>query len=685
MKFSFYPKLAADGMRKNKGLYIPYLLTCIGMVMMHYIVAFLEYSDTVSLMPGADTIKICMMLGSRVIAVFACLFLFYTNSFLMKRRKKEFGLYSVLGMNRKNISNVLFFENIIIFIGTSFIGIVLGIVFSKLAEAGLVKIIGGEASYSMSISFKSIIITVASFAVIFILLFLNSVRQIRFTDTVSLLKSENKGEKAPKANLLLGIAGAVILAGAYYVAVTIYDPLSAITVFFSDVLAVILATYLLFISGSVLICKLLQNSKKYYYNKKHFVSVSSMTYRMKRNGAGLASICILATMVLVMISSSVSLYTGTEDSLKSRYPREVNIELALNDAEAMREDNISALRNYINAESADKKCAATNVMDFCSVMVATLIDGENIRTNPETLNGYSADMVKQSDQILLIYFAPISDYNRNTGKSITLNDNECIISSIRKKISVDKLVFENGESLIINNVVSDFDPNGEMTMDFMPSVVLFVNDVPDTMKKIGFLTEKDGERQVSFRWSYSFDTDAAEDKQIELSRSLAEKLASEEAKERFSYVRRTVESRAENRNDFYGTYGSVFFIGIMLSTVFIAAAVLIIYYKQISEGFEDAERFAIMKKVGMTEREIKKSINSQLLTVFSLPLLVAGMHLAFAFPIIGKLLNLFNLYNNKLFAVTSIVCFVIFSVIYAIVYKITSNSYYRIVSGSKNE
>lgn len=685
MKFSFYPKLAADGMRKNKGLYIPYLLTCIGMVMMHYIIAFLEYSDTVSLMPGADTIKICMMLGSRVIAVFACLFLFYTNSFLMKRRKKEFGLYSVLGMNRKNISNVLFFENIIIFIGTSFIGIVLGIVFSKLAEAGLVKIIGGEASYSMSISFKSIIITVVSFAVIFILLFFNSVRQIRFTDTVSLLKSENKGEKAPKANLLLGIAGVVILAVAYYVAVTIYDPLSAITVFFSDVLAVILATYLLFISGSVLICKLLQNSKKYYYNKKHFVSVSSMTYRMKRNGAGLASICILATMVLVMISSSVSLYTGTEDSLKSRYPREVNIELSLNDAEAMRADNISALRNYINAEAADKKCATTNVTDFCSVMVATLIDGENIRTNPETLNGYSADMVKQSDQILLIYFAPISDYNRNTGKNITLNDNECIISSIRKKISVDKLVFENGESLIINNVVSDFDPNGDMTMDVMPSAVLFVNDVPDTMKKTGFLAEKDGERQVSFRWSYSFDTDAAEDKQIELSRSLAEKLASEEAKERFSYVRRTVESRAENRNDFYGTYGSVFLIGIMLSTVFIAAAVLIIYYKQISEGFEDAERFAIMKKVGMTEREIKKSINSQLLTVFSLPLLAAGMHLAFAFPIIGKLLNLFNLYNNKLFAVTSIVCFVIFSVIYAIVYKITSNSYYRIVSGTKNE
>ena len=274
MNVSFYPKLALDGIRKNKRLYVPYFLTCTGMATMHYIVSFLQYTKSLDCAPGAETIRLCMMLGSRVIAIFACLFLFYTNSFLMKRRKKEFGLYSVLGMNRKNISKVLIYETLFTATGSILIGNLIGILFSKLAEVSLVKVIGGDVTYDLSVSYQSILITVISFAVVFLLLLLNNIRQIRFANTVSLLNSESKGEKVPKANWFLGIAGLIILAVAYYLAITIEEPLSAMTVFFGDVIAVIIATYLLFIAGSVLVCKLLQGNKKYYYSGKHFVSVT---------------------------------------------------------------------------------------------------------------------------------------------------------------------------------------------------------------------------------------------------------------------------------------------------------------------------------------------------------------------------------------------------------------------------
>lgn len=685
MNASFYPKLAFDGMKKNSRLYIPYILTCVGMVTMHYIASFLQYSDSIKFMPGAETISACMMLGSRVIAVFACLFLFYTNSFLMKRRKKEFGLYSVLGMNRKNISYLLLLENLFVFAVSVLFGCIFGIVFSKLAEAGLVKIIGGDISYSFSVSFESLGVTIVSFAVIFVLLFLNSFRQIKFADTVSLLKSENKGEKAPKANWVFGILGFAGLAVCYYIAVTINDPLSALTVFFGDVIGVIIATYLLFISGSVLICKLLQNSKKYYYKPNHFVSVSSMTYRMKRNGAGLASICILATMVLVMISSASCLFVGAEDALRTRYPREINTEFALSGINAIEDSEIDKLRDAVITTAKEKGAEINNVAEMRSVKIASLIDGNNIYTNPDTLNGYSSDMLAQSDKTCLVYVVPVSDYNRFTGKNVTLSDNECLVAAYRRKLDVSELHFENGYKLSVRQQVADFDPNGDMTMDVLPSALLFVNDVSQFVKAADYYEEESSERVVSFRWSYSFDTNLSDEQQLAVEDALAEKMVEDGMKNDYSYVRCTIESRTANRNDFYSTYGSVLFIGIMLSIVFIAAAVLIIYYKQISEGYEDAARFTIMKNVGMTSREIRKSINSQLISVFCFPLLAAGIHLAFAFPIINKLLALFNIRNVMLFAQTTVISFIGFAVIYAIAYKITSNAYYKIVSGASTD
>lgn len=341
MKKGFYPHLAFDGIRKNKRLYLPYILTQIGMIMMYYIVIFLRYGKSLEGTFGDKTVNVVLMFGGWVIAVFSCIFLFYTNSFLIRRRKKEFGLYNILGMDKKNISILLFWESLITSAISLFCGLVLGVALSKLAELGLIKAMSRtEVSYSFYVSPTAILLTTGVFSVIFLLLFLNSVRQIMSADAVTLLRSESLGEKPPKANPLLGVIGVLLLLGAYTIAVVVDEPQTAVRVFFIAVIMVIVGTYLLMIFGSVLLCRFLQKRKNYYYQPNHFVSVSSMTYRMKRNGAGLASVCILATMVLVMISSTACLFFGTENSISIRYPRDITLSTGFTSLDEIDDDNL---------------------------------------------------------------------------------------------------------------------------------------------------------------------------------------------------------------------------------------------------------------------------------------------------------------------------------------------------------
>lgn len=325
MKKGFYSKLAWSGIRKNKKLYTPYLLTCIGMVMMFYIISFLSTSRVLQSMPGGDTMQSMLELGCGVIGVFSLIFLFYTNSFLLRRRKREFGLYNILGMGKRNLARVLLWETLIVAGLSLSLGLFAGFVLSKFAELGMLNILSADVTFSLTVEPGAIGQTLLLFAVIFALILLNTLRQIHLSNPIALLHSGNTGEKPPKANWILALAGFLLLAAAYYLAVTIEDPVAALIWFFVAVVMVIVATYLLFVAGSVAICRILQKNKKYYYKTNHFVSVSSMVYRMKRNGAGLASICILCTIVLVMLSSTVCLYSGTEDSLRSRYPRNINL------------------------------------------------------------------------------------------------------------------------------------------------------------------------------------------------------------------------------------------------------------------------------------------------------------------------------------------------------------------------
>ena len=674
MKRGFYPRLAWSGMRKNSKLYLPYTLACIGMTAMFYILMHLADSPALELLSSSGEVSTILRLGSFVIGVFSLLFLFYTNSFLVRRRFKEFGLYNVLGMNKGNISRVLAWEALINALISLVGGLFLGIALSKLAELGLVNIMGGDTDLDLRISVKALEFTVMFFCGIFLLIYLNSLIKIRRSSASELVKSENFGEKPPRANWLFGLAGIVILAAAYYIAVSIKTPLTALSLFFIAVIMVIVATYLIFIAGSVWICRLLQKNKRYYYKKNHFVSVSSMVYRMKRNGAGLASICILATMVLVMISSTTCLYFGAEDALRDRYPRDISISASYSGLDSMTDENISALRGEISAAVGGAE--TENILDYrCASLVGSL---ENGILDLSEASIYSTAMTTY-DYVAEVYIVPLADYNAIAGTNESLSSGEAMIYAYRmdytdKTFAVDELV-----SFRVKKVLDSFPiADGSAMASIAPTVFVIVPDFADTVAKLGGAVSSSGDEPASLSWNYAFDTPVSDEEETAMCERIGERLS--ERSQTGGYLYYSRESLAANRADFYGMYGGLFFLGIMLSIAFICAAVLIIYYKQISEGYEDRRRFEIMQNVGMTKKEIRSSINSQLLTVFFLPLIFAGLHLGFAFPFIHKLLMLFNLSNLPLLIGTTAISFGVFALLYAVVFRVTSNAYYNIVS-----
>ena len=683
MKIGFYPKLAIDGLRKNRRMTLPYILTCAGMVMMFYIVTFLHYSDSITTMRGGSDMRLFMGLGSIVIGVFACLFLFYTNAFLMRRRRREFGLYNVLGMGKRNIVRILFWETLFVALIALSGGLIAGVVFSKLAELGMVNIMRLNVDYRLTVSWDSVRVTLLTFGAIFALLLLNSVRQVHFSGALELMKSENVGEKPPRANWALGLLGVIGLAAAYALAISVKQPITAMKWFFAAVVMVIIATYLIMISGSVLLCRMLQKNRRWYYTPAHFVSTSSMAYRMKRNGAGLASICILATMVLVMISSTSSTFFGSEEALSNLCPRDVNVEAYLNSA--CTAETADVLRDAVRAAERELGAEESDVIEYrCAMVSGSLKDGVLYPDAPAESSFFD-------DDVYDVLFMPLEEYNRLNGTDVTLAADEVMTAFRRSKYRYNSFTVENlGRTFRVSGQSAVFPKSGRSTATTVDTLLVVL---PDFANDIAPLEEREtinGYRVLSLRWRYDFnlpDTMSAEDElafyddfQQTLNKTgVFETLGDE--------VLRAVlvESLEWNRSDFYGAYGGLFYLGVVLSVVFLFGAVMIIYYKQISEGYEDQARFGIMRKVGMTKKEIRRSINSQLLTVFYLPLVLAGLHMAFAFPMIRRLLMLFNLTNIGLFGVVTLISYAVFALFYALVYRMTSNAYYNIVSEARPE
>lgn len=468
MKTLFYPRLAWMGIWKNKRLYIPYILASMGMVMMFYIVAFLYTSKVLQSVSGGDVMQQMLGLGLSVISVFSLLFLFYTNSFLNRRRKKEFGLYNILGMGKWNLARIMVWESLMSAVCSLAGGLIAGIVFSKFAELGMVNLLHGEVSFMLTLGAKAILETLKRFSVIFLLLLLYSLWQLRLASPMELLRSENAGERPPKANWLLALAGVVILGAAYYMAVTIKEPIDAMLWFFVAVIMVIIATYLLFIAGSVTICRILQKNKNYYYKTNHFVSVSSMVYRMKRNGAGLASICILCTMVLVMLSGTVCLYIGTEDSLRTRYPRNINLDATAGSIDLLENRKTDEIRELAaqtiqmesgkdsagslkdNQETIDKSAAggeglqAENILDYRAAEFSGYINGGKIYTDDTGIYAFQAGSYSDIWQIFVV---PVEDYNCLMGQEETLEPGEVLLYTTKAEYDEDSISINDGETM----------------------------------------------------------------------------------------------------------------------------------------------------------------------------------------------------------------------------------------------
>lgn len=678
MNASFYFKIAKTNIKNNRKIYFPYILTSICMVMIMYVVSFLANDPMIAKkFAGGATLQGLLKLGVYIIMIFSALFLFYTNSFITKRRKREFGLMSVLGMGKKNISLVMLWENIIVDFTSIAVGLVLGLLLSKLAQGVLFNILGESATpLDFSVNLTDMLMTVLVFIVIFAVIFFDSIRQITFTNTIDLLHSSNKGEKEPKANYIMAVIGVVFLGVGYALSQLVQQAYSAISLFFVAVIFVIVGTYALFIAGSVALAKVLKKNKAYYYKPSHFVSVSGMTYRMKRNGAGLASICILSTMVLVMLSTTVCMFAGVEKTSQLRYPMDVTTMIGLSDgleeecavfeAEMHRKaDNLGVKiereveYNTWNAYVEDKNTGVFRTGEASS------------EVNPVQLNFFSIDAYNDTSL---------------TGEKISLGDGEALILTYNCEYSFD--TFEiNDVKLSVKEVKPT---NGNFTFlatlfsNSIPQILVFTNDsAAELYRQVKNVSE--GEKCYVNRY-IGWDVSDCDDETLDqLCSDIRQIWLDGNTAENTDWTLSTVytDTYVNDFNYQVATYGGLFFLAIILGLVFISGTVLIMYYKQVTEGYEDAERYEIMKKVGMTEREIKKSINSQILTVFFAPLIAAGVHIAFAYNMIKLILRVMVAAAGSAFFYTTLICYAVFAVFYIAVYLITSKAYYRTISYGK--
>lgn len=679
MNRGFYAQLAWTGIKKNRKLYLPYIITCIAMVMIYYITAYLAHSPLLKEMRGGYELQMMMSLGLDVIAVFAVIFLIYTNSFVNRHRKMEFGLYNILGMGKKNIAGILFYETLFTAEIAIAAGIAGGIIFSKLCEMIVLNMLKQTPDYSFSISLKDIWYTVSLFLVIFFVLMLKNLLGVKVSNPIDLLHSEKAGEKPPRVNWFLGLAGFVILGIAYYIAATIKDPISAIPLFFFAVLLVIIATYLIFISGSVVLCRLLQKNKKYYYKTQNFISVSSMMYRMKRNGAGLASICILATMVLVMMGSTACLFIGSEDSINAQCPNDICATAYFTDPAELTEEACANITSRISDIIAEKGVEPTVFRSYREFSDLAVIRDGKIITDYAQMD-ITSGLVPDSYFLIAI---SRTDYDKMTRSPIACQKGEVVVLGAENILTTDTLTTPSGKQFTL---VYDEDPSVYQPPESASIIqnLLFVFDDLSEFAAIFDGQNAAGEKTAcSAAWQFGVDVPldyvqlnvlyaAVYDEVLNWTRN-------------FDIRNYSVMTKGELRDDLYSAYSGLFFLAILLSIVFLFATVLIIYYKQITEGYEDQQRFDIMMKVGMTRKDIRKSINTQMLTVFFLPLFGAGVHMMFAFPMIKQLLILFSLYNIPLLIKTVVISFVVFALFYVLVYRLTTNAYYEIVSTKDEE
>lgn len=668
MSKGLYRRLAFTNIRNNKRFYLPYLLTGMITVVMFYIMFALTGSKRWGEIPGGNDIKMIMNFGKGVIGFFAVIFLFYTNSFLMKRRKKELGIYNILGMEKRHISRILAHETgftaVIVILG----GLITGILFNKLMCMVLYKLMGYSAGIDFYVSKEGILWSILLFVGIYILTFIYDLLQVKLANPIELLQGSNVGEREPKTKMIMAVLGCICLGVGYGIAITTENPIEAFTMFFVAVILVIVGTYLIFTAGSIAFLKMLRRKKSYYYRTRHFTSVSGMLYRMKQNAVGLSNICILSTMVLVVISSTVCLYWGKEDMLKERYPMDVEI---YGYAKEVSEEN--QIMEAVKQAASESGRRIRGKMAYAELSFATLEKNGEFILDKELVH-----TVENMDNVTGFTVLTREGYQTIYGEEMPeLDDNEVELLTLQKgaKNKKDQIII-GGREFQVRDTKYVQDDSADLSGIMNQFYYIVVNDNED-MKGFYQLQEEVYEEAGSFIVQYyRVNLDGSEKEKRECYSKIQERLA--EIPSPFETGIKT-QCRQIQKDHYHAMFGGFFFLGLFLGTMFLMITVLIIFYKQVSEGYEDKDRFAIMEKVGMSSAEVKASIRSQVRTVFLLPILMASIHIAAAFPMIRRLLLMFGFTNTRLFAFCVTGTILVFLVIYLLVFMQTSRIYYKIV------
>ena len=656
----FYSKFALNNLVKNKRFILPYILSTIFTIASFYILTSLSLGKNLDKLPqGISATKQVLGFGVIVIAIFSAIFLFYTYSFLIKRRVREFGLYSVLGMTKKQIARILILETIFIAVLTLVFGLAFGLLFDKLMLLVLLKLFTAGVSFGFVITPIAVFLTILLFGGIFFLLLIYTVIKISRLKIVALLKEENNGEREPKARLILAILGLGLTGYGYYLAQTIQNPIKAITMFFIAVLAVIFGTYLIFMAVSITVLKLMKNNKTFYYKPKNFISVSGLLYRMKRNAVGLANICILSTMVLVTMGTTSALYAGSEEAYNTRFPRDIII-----NGYRSTEGKLAEIEKNVKKATQDAGVEVKDLVSYNMLNVVGHLNGTEIN--------YVSEFTGSFDKIKSIVVLELKDYNKVSKEQKTLNTGETLLFIDKKgKYEANEITVQ-GVNLKIKEKLTDFPGAlGTAAANIMDTYYVVVKDNADVKKIESALKKKlnisDGEGEIFNYVGLNISDKSKEAKVIENFKQL----------EKEGNI--NIEGKAENETNFKGFYASFLFIGVFISMIFVVSQVVIMYYKQISEGYEDKGKFGIMRKVGLTDKQIKQSIRSQVLMIFFAPLAIATLHTVVAYPFIEKILKLFLATDNNVFLIALAVTIAVFAVFYLIVYLITSRIYYRII------
>lgn len=661
-KWMFYPKMAWVNIKKNGKIYFPYILTCIGTILMFYNICAISENKGTAQLAGAVLVQVILKLGIMIIGIFAVIFLFYTNSFLMKRRQKELGLYNILGMGKRHIAKMMFCETVMIAFVSLIVGIGLGIALNKLLFLVLLKLMGeSNIPFGFEINWEGLKWTLILFGIIFILILISNLWKIHLSHPIELLHGDQTGEREPKTKLVMTIIGILSMIAGYYLALKVSSPMDAIGIFFVAVILVIVGTYALFTAGSIAFLKLLRKNKHYYYKTNHFVSVSSMIYRMKQNAVGLANICILSTMVLVVLSSTVSLYGGLEDALNTQFIRQVQTEVDMEDLgqnEAIQKDIQEAAE-----KTEDKISDLLSYYYFEEYMLEE--DGH-----------FQYQRLMTMDTTYYIVLIPESQYEQISGITMDLNADEVYYYTENAK-KFDSAIQIMNMPLKVKGVLEEIS-NADSSIIAYDSYFIVASDstVEQIRQEIIQAAQKEKGQIRDLDYTYYIGANVMKENVEMVVDSWNSSFSGN------SYELGIFQDIYSTGPELKAMYGGFFFLGLFLGALFLMATVLIIYYKQISEGYEDQKRFEIMQKVGMSRREIKKAIGSQVLIVFFLPLVTACIHIIGAFKMISKLEMALGLSNIQIFVWCTILVAAIFAVIYALVYIWTAREYYKIVQSS---